>query len=241
MRSRRAEALGPMLHLVPPPTARRRSAAPGGFPWASAALMAAVAAAFLIPGAAGALELDRQAVRHGEWWRLFTGHLVHFGLDHFVWDALVFAALAAICERRGRARCLVTLAAAAPAISLGVLLFLPRLAIYRGLSGLDSALAGLLAADVAWEALRERDWPWAAAAGTFILGFLGKTVFETATGATLFVDSVAAGFGAVPLAHAVGLLAGATMLLSWRACMAGSTAICRRTAAPVRRRCPSGA
>jgi len=30
---------------------------------------------------------DRTAVMQGEWWRIWTGHLVHFGWPHFVCDA----------------------------------------------------------------------------------------------------------------------------------------------------------
>src|SRR4051794_31329612 len=80
------------------------------------------------------LEFDRSAVMAGGWWRVATGHLVHWNVDHLIWDLLVFAVLGAICERRGRTRLVVTLSVAAVLISAAAWWLLPQIASYRGLS-----------------------------------------------------------------------------------------------------------
>ena len=86
------------------------------------------------------LQYDREAIAQGELWRLVTCHLVHFGLEHLVWDTAVFALLAVLCWRLGRVRCLVSLGAATLAIPAVLFVLQPGLPTYRGLSGLDSAL-----------------------------------------------------------------------------------------------------
>lgn len=41
----------------------------------------------LVPGWQSALVYSRAAIAHGEYWRLLTGHFVHFGWPHFIADA----------------------------------------------------------------------------------------------------------------------------------------------------------
>jgi rhomboid family GlyGly-CTERM serine protease len=151
------------------------------------------------------LEYDRGAVAGGELWRLVTGHLTHLSGEHLLWDALTFAVLAAACERRGRWRLAATLAVSAMAIPAALFVLEPGLAVYRGLSGLDMALAGLLAAT---ELRRGSRWAMAA-----LLALGAKLAYELATGAVLFV--ALEGAEAVPLAHAVGAGAGVCVGL-WR-------------------------
>jgi hypothetical protein len=82
------------------------------------------------------------------------------------------------------------------------------MATYRGLSGIDSALFALLAVRVGRQSLSEKDWLKLSIAGIIAGGFAAKVGFEFVTGATLFVDSTAAGMTPVPLAHVVGGLVG---------------------------------
>jgi len=107
-----------------------------------------IAAASLVvalwPDASPLLEFDRVAVGAGDWWRVLTGHLTHFGLEHLVWDAGVFAVLGVLCERRHRRATLACLGAAAVLIPAATWLLVPEIRTYRGLSGLDTALFALL-------------------------------------------------------------------------------------------------
>ena len=179
------------------------------FPVVTLALTAVVFAVHTWPGAAAGLQLERAAVAVGEWWRLVAGHFTHWSADHLVWDVLVFALLGAACEVTSRRRMLITLGIAIVAIPLAVLLWQPQFHTYRGLSGLDSALFGLLAFDLLREKLRESHHRAVVAIGLLIVAFIAKAAFESLTGSAVFADSAAGGFVPVPLAHLVGFVSGA--------------------------------
>lgn len=174
------------------------------FPWITALLaLPAIVLAFS-PALAAALQYERSAVATGEVWRLVTGHWVHWSTDHLLWDLLAFAGLGAFCELRSRWRFLACLALAAPVIGLGVHLFQPHLATYRGLSGLDSALYVLAAGSILAEAWRLRQ-PWLlAAAGLALILFGAKTLFELASGGAVFMRAEGLDVVVVPLAHLLG-------------------------------------
>ena len=154
------------------------------------------------------LQYDRQAIADGQLWRVVTGHAVHFGFEHFLWDAAVFLVLALLCWKLGPRRCLVSLAAATLAIPAVLWALQPGLETYRGLSGLDSALyvTGALA-------LGQRLWTegrrsLGMAAFASVAALAAKVAYELATGQTLFVDAARLGFAPVPLAHVTGGLVG---------------------------------
>jgi len=159
------------------------------------------------------LQYDRQAIASGEVWRLVTGHLVHFGLEHLVWDAAVFALLVVLCWRLGPGRCLVSLGVATLAIPAVLFVLQPGLLTYRGLSGLDSALYVTAALGLAQRLRADGRHAWAAAAAGSVAALFAKVVYELATGQALFVDAASLGFVPVPLAHAVGGLAGMLAVL----------------------------
>lgn len=106
------------------------------------ATLAAAAATthWLTPAAQNRLEFDRSAVLSGDWWRLFTGHLVHGNLPHLLGSLAGFL-LVALLARRARHLPVVTLLTAL-AVSVGLLITAPHLETYRGASGL---IYGLLA------------------------------------------------------------------------------------------------
>jgi hypothetical protein len=120
---------------------------------------------------------------------------------------LALLVLGAIAERRGRWGMLACVGASAAAISVGCLMLLPDVMIYRGLSGIDSALFAFAAVALFIEARRGDAALPAWSIGLAMLAFLGKSVFELTTGRALFVDSASA-FEPVPLAHLIGAAVG---------------------------------
>ncbi len=183
-------------------------------PRASIALFLAALAIPLVPGAARALSLDRAAAGEGEAWRLLTGHWTHGSLDHLFWDALAFLALASVCElREGSLRLGLFLGTSSLAISLAVMHWLPALASYRGLSGIDSALFVWLATGELTRASRAGRGTHVTVWACALAAFLAKAAWEVLHGGTIFVDSASAGLLPVPFAHLVGAIVGAAAAL----------------------------
>ena len=114
-------------------------------PQASAALaLACLALAFAPPVLTDALAYERQAILSGQFWRLWTGHLVHFSLRHALADGSVLFLLGLVVEPlAGTRRLCVALAGGAALISAALLLCVPGLQQYRGASGLDMMMAAM--------------------------------------------------------------------------------------------------
>ncbi len=176
-------------------------------PLASIGLAAFASLLFLLPALAEPLELDSSVFKTGEWWRLITGHLVHFDLQHFAVDTLTLLLLGSACELIDAKRARWTLAISALTVSVGVVLFASNIEIYRGLSGIDSALFTFLGVQL-WRRYRERG----GANNTALLGllpvalFIGKIAFEITSGTSLFAPNSA--FAPVPVAHLIGGITG---------------------------------
>ena len=142
------------------------------YPRAAAGLaLACLLLACLPESLAAQLSWERVAILGGQWWRLWTGHLVHFGLQHAMLDAIVLFAGASLLERElGTRGLLRQLLLAATLVALG-LLAAPGLDEYRGASSLAAAVA--LAAGIAlWRDAR----PWRPA---LLAGGLAWACFST--------------------------------------------------------------
>lgn len=88
---------------------------------------------------------SRSGLGAGEFWRLLSGHFVHFSFEHLGGNLVVFAMLATLVELRdGSLRLLGLLLYMAVTISLALLLLVPLLHIYTGVSALNYGLAGWL-------------------------------------------------------------------------------------------------
>lgn len=178
------------------------------------ALLAGIPAIMLSAPLTRWLEFDRQAILGGELWRLFTGHLTHWTFGHLCWDLLAcLLAVGFLLVHRPKA--LLPLALwSMLAVSLGVLLADPEIAVYRGLSGVDTALFAYVAAALGLTAAR-RGERRAAAWGVGLLCLIAvKILHEMGSGTCLFVD--AATFIPLASAHLGGLLAGASYALAER-------------------------
>jgi hypothetical protein len=88
---------------------------------------------------------------------------------------------------------------------------LPDLMIYGGLSGLDCALYALLTVLFMKREIRSRSWIWVAVFLLLLGGLIGKIIYETATGLTIFVGNTQSNMVPVPLAHLVGGCVGLTV------------------------------
>jgi len=197
--------------------------APLAFPWLSIVLIAATLGVAAQPNLDVRLLFDRAAIARGEFWRLWTGHFVHFGASHLAWNLAVFALAALWAERLRPFRTRVLLMLAPGGIGLALYGLEPRLFTFGGLSGLAAALLAFLAftqlarqpaadpadsADAhAQSAARSDRWFWRAVLALIVV----KIGLEFAVNAPLFARFTSLGIRTVPLAHLVGVLA-ATMV-----------------------------
>lgn len=166
------------------------------FPWLTVAV---VALCSIMDGAAF------EYVRSREAWRLLTGQMVHWTPRMAFFDLGMLLGLGAWLEIRGDRRL------AAAALALGAVLtavavhLSPDLLVYRGSSGMASALFVLAALRIAGS-----PDPWTRAlAFSAVALFLAKAAFESIAGQTLFAGELPEGVRVVPLVHLLGGLAGA--------------------------------
>ena len=146
---------------------------PGGkWPWVF--LVVALAAAVIQCNASWRpwLVYDRTAVGHGEWWRLWTGHLVHFGWPHFVSDVGLWVILGFVFGRDQPWRFYAALALLPVVITGALYFFDPGMSRYGGLSAVNLTLLLVLAGQ-GWQ--RDwKDWFWPAV----LLIYVGELVLE---------------------------------------------------------------
>jgi rhomboid family GlyGly-CTERM serine protease len=88
------------------------------------------------------LDFDRQKIISGQLWRLWTGHLLHFSVQHAMINALSLLAVGVIAERElGAGRFFLAFFSGALIISIGLLFFAQNMLEYRGSSGLVMLVA----------------------------------------------------------------------------------------------------
>lgn len=170
---------------------------------------------FVVPGASELLQYDRVAILSGEWWRLLSGHFTHWTVEHLAWDLAVFCGLVAVSESeccRGTTVATVSsIVLSALVISTALLIAQPEMTLYRGLSGIDSALFAVVGISVLRQLRGSRTVT--AAAIAIVTGFAAKLAWEMFRGDAFFVSANAEGFSPVPLAHAVGAITGSLVAL----------------------------
>ncbi len=179
-------------------------------------LMPAIAAVaiYLLPNTGDYLEFNRKLIGAGEFWRLLTGHLTHFSLDHLIWDVLTFAVLGIICSKHSRLEYLVVCIGSAVVISLVAWYACPGMEAYRGLSGIDTALYCYVALTMGIGALHKKDYAVFAGVTTLLVMMFGKTIYELLSGEALFVHSDQ--FSTLPQAHIAGFISAGILFLIFR-------------------------
>ncbi len=155
-----------------------------------------------------ALQLDFAAVSNGQWWRIWTGHLTHYGGQHLLWDLLVFAVLGGACERQFQHKYFPALLLTAAGISAAIGLLCEDISIYRGLSGIDTGLFVWFVGDQLRQSFAGRDEVLVALWIVMVTLLLGKLYFEAQTGSLLFVDATS--FTPLVESHVVGAGIGVT-------------------------------
>jgi len=161
------------------------------------------------------VQYDRQAIAAGQIWRVFTCHFSHWSFDHFLWCTLVIIVMGGMAERLCRKGFVGTIVFSAPVIALVVWWQLPVMVLYRGLSGVGSAVFIFVAVWLLRLRFYRGEWFGAFLAGGAVFLFSVKVLYEFSAKSTLFVSSVQL-FTPVPLAHLVGGLVGLLMVqLFW--------------------------
>ncbi len=175
--------------------------------WASLLVGGAAVVCLALPQFSDTLLFRRAELASGEYWRLWSGHLVHFGWRHLLADLIVFLTAGVWLESFARwtARGFLVLAPAA----ISALLYFadPQLTFYGGLSGVAVGLLVLLAlVQVRRDRIAPR-WIWV---GVLVLVAV-KVALEAFTNTPLVSD-----FGpdikVSSLAHLGGILCA---LLAW--------------------------
>ena len=152
------------------------------------------------------LRLDHAVFDHGEIWRLWTGHWVHFSPSHLGWNLLVLLLAGAGLERARPGWLLPHTLVAAPLISLALLVVEPAMRSYGGLSALATSVVTLLALAQLRDA--RADWlPWTAV----LVLVAGKTAYDAFHPTALFSRFDSPDVRPSVFAHAVG--AGVALLL----------------------------
>lgn len=176
--------------------------------WAYLAIFAVALAAQLQPAWREALIYDRTSLAAGEWWRIWTGHAVHFGWPHFIADGGLLLIIGATIGREYPRDSLLGFILMPPVIAAVLYWFDPTMARYAGLSALNLGLLLLLAAR-SWTG-EWRDWFWPAIVVIYVVE-LGYEIFKGGRGGG-FIQFDDPGVKVATSAH---LAAVAYALMSW--------------------------
>lgn len=151
------------------------------------------------------LVYQRSLILDGEWWRLLSGNLVHLGVWHAFLNGLGVLVFVLLCPVRwGISGWLWRLAVLGLGMSLGLLLFLPDLDGYVGLSGV---IHGLFLLGL-WPQVRRGDL----IASGCLLYLIGKLGWELYAGAPVS-DEAAIGGRVIVESHLYGSLTAGLMLM----------------------------
>lgn len=154
------------------------------------------------------LRWDRQAITHGEYWRLLTGHFVHLNASHWLLNMMGWVlSWALYVKLMTLRRWLILISAASIAISLGMFVLNTDLGYYVGFSGTLHAvfIAG---------ALLEIRYGWRWGGSVLLIALIVKLFYEQLFGSLPGTTEMAGGPVMID-AHLYGAVAGLVIVLPW--------------------------
>ncbi len=154
---------------------------------------------FFVPSLGDASIYDRDLIQNGEWWRLFTGNLVHLSAMHFLYDVIALLVVGAIIELRGDRYLWLVYLLAGVVIGFAVYVSCPELRFYGGLSGIVSAAVVYLCLDGLGDT---GGWRWLC--GVTLVLIVIKIAIELASGISLLSTTESQPFVTVPASHLAG-------------------------------------
>lgn len=171
------------------------------WPWFTAVLIGLIGGLALWPASHGLAIYAREAILRGEIWRLYTGHFVHFGGDHVLWNLAVLL-VAGVWLEWSRPVATRWFFITTPAVlGLALLWLEPGLEFYGGLSGIATGLAVLIGLQWLRGDLRDR------CCGLVVLVLVGLKIGSEWSGhASIFVQFSDARVRVVPLVHLAGAI-----------------------------------
>jgi rhomboid family GlyGly-CTERM serine protease len=172
---------------------------PRRFPAWTLALAALAGLSQWHPALAAAWIFDRAAIDSGQWWRLYTGNLVHLSAWHFACDSLALLALGAAVEWRGLRHVGTLYLAAGLAVGSAVYLWAPQIDYFGGLSGIVTAAFVYLCLAEVFRAGSTR-WLWGA--GLALAGI--KLALEYSLQTSWLIGAANEPYVVVPASHIAG-------------------------------------
>jgi rhomboid family GlyGly-CTERM serine protease len=170
-------------------------------PWLTAVFIGLACGLGLWPASHHLAIYAREEIMHGAFWRLFTGHLVHFGGGHLAWNLAVVLVAGVWLERSHPVSTRWFMLTSPVVLGLALLWLEPRLEFYGGLSGIATGLITLLGLHGLRGTSRDR---WC---GVALLVFVGlKTAGEWTDRVPTLVRFSQDDIIAVPLVHLTGMI-----------------------------------
>ena len=163
---------------------------------------------YLMPGLDDSLVYDRSAIISGQFWRMITGHLVHFSFGHMFYDMTVLAVTGWFIKfleyRHLTFLCLIS----SILISMSMLVMLPEMSRYGGMSGISIASTVYLALKLLHEP------PALQQIGRLILLLcLGRLAYDSTINNFMILDLENVRVVPVYLSHLIGAVSGAGIYL----------------------------
>jgi rhomboid family GlyGly-CTERM serine protease len=178
-------------------------------PWLTLAIAAGALLVAAVPAARDLLIYDRERILAGEFWRMFTGHWVHFSARHLLMDVTAFAVIGSVIEAK-RLPNFPALCALGPfLISAASFVFDSDMQRYGGLSAL--ALGAFVF--VAIHGLRGNENLRLISTAMLALAIV-KILYEIRFGAALFVPSSDSTICVAVTSHIAGAIIGALFAAS---------------------------
>lgn len=189
---------------------------PSRWPWTFLAIGTVALGLQFFPDWRTRLLYDRASVAQGQLWRLWTGHLVHFGWPHFIADGGLFVILGFLLERPYPVLSRVALVLMPPVICGSLFVFDPALDRYGGLSAVNLGLLVFLACR-GWQR-NWFDWFWPAVLAIYVGEVLLEALWRGGKGGGMipFDD---ASIRVATAAHIPGAVFGVALWgwMAWRA------------------------